>query len=138
MAYLVYIVRQNDYRNLLEDSSVTLQEWLDYAKNDPELQPAMQYITESPFFNPEDKAELGQSSENEITDFEWYGHPRSDADTIPLLFFHVHSIATKYPDKHTIGKMIKIAAAMNAKVRGDDGEYYDETFFTNGGHPLGN
>ncbi len=134
MAYLVYIIRQNDYSDRLEDSSITPGEWLNYAKDDPELQPA---VAEVAFLNSEETTVINPEPESEITDFDWYGHPGSDADTIPLLFFHVRSIATKYPDKHTIGKMIKIAAVMKARVRGDDGEYYDETFFTNGGYPVG-
>jgi len=32
--------------------------------------------------------------------------------------------------------MINISMALNAKVRGDDFEYYDETYFTNGGYPI--
>jgi hypothetical protein len=38
---------------------------------------------------------------------------RANADTIPWFDFQYGSIVAKYPINHTIGKMIKIASALN-------------------------
>ena len=134
MAYLVHIVRQNDYDNFDEQSNISLEEWLDYIKSDPELEATGGLRFDMPLLlDPTDVPYLENESPGSC---EWIGHPRADADTIPWFDFQYGSIVTKYPDKHTIGKMIKIASSLKAKVRGDDQEYYDDTFFTNGGYPV--
>lgn len=134
MAYLVYIVRQNDYNNPEEESNISFKEWMGYINTDPELEPAEGLQLNMPILLK--ATDIPFSSEERLGYCEWMGHPRADTDTIPWFEFQYSSIVTEYPDKHTIGKMIKIAAVLNARVRGDDGEYYDETFFTNGGCPV--
>ena len=134
MGYLVHIVRQTDYDNLEEESNISLEEWIEYVKSDTELELTSGHQLNLPvLLEPE---EIENPTDQSPGYCEWMGHPRSDADTIPWLDFEFGSIITKYPDKHTIGKMIKIANTLNAKVRGDDGEYYDGTFFINGGYPV--
>jgi len=134
MAYLVYIVRQNDYNNIEEESNISLKEWVDYINSDPELELTGGLQLDMPILL--DVTDIPYPLEERTGYCEWMGHPRADADTIPWFDFQYNNIVTEYPDKHTIGKMIKIAAALNARVRGDDGEYYDETFFVNGGYPA--
>jgi hypothetical protein len=134
VAYLVHIVRQKDYNDLQAKSNISLEEWMDYIKSDPELELTGGLILTLPVLL--DSTDISYPEEERAGYCEWIGHPRADADTIPWFDFQYNSIIAKYPDNHTIGKMIKIASALNGKVRGDDGEYYDETFFSNGGYPL--
>ncbi|MBI5857355.1 MAG: hypothetical protein HZB42_06865 [Sphingobacteriales bacterium] len=139
MAYQVYILRKKDYSNESEKSNITLKEWIEYGISDQELEPAVEYSVDNPNLSMEQAEEINKAlfGENDTTgSFEWFGHPRSDADTIPCFHFYHDSIMAKYPDNHTIGKMIRIASILSAKVQGDDGEYYDETFFSNGGYPA--
>lgn len=112
MAFQMYIVRQSDYKNLHEESSISLDEWLEYADADTELE-----------LNTEEGPGFCQ----------WLEHPKAE---VPWFDFKFSSIYTKYPDKHTLKKMINIAIALNGRVRSDDFEYYDETYFTNGGYPT--
>ena len=44
------------------------------------------------------------------------------------LYFSGCSGSTKNPDAPTIRKMLQIASALNAKVQGDDGEFYTEEY----------
>jgi hypothetical protein len=123
MGYELHIIRQNDYYDENERSNITLNEWLKYVESDKELN-----LTNG--FN------LGLDfGWQESPGFcEWIDYPKADTDTIPWFIYTEGIVSTKYPDKHTIGKMVKIAGVLNAKVIGDDGEYWDETYFTNGGY----
>jgi hypothetical protein len=127
MGYELHIVRQTDYDDGDENSNITLDEWIKYVESDEELNLTNGYSLQVP-----GSVDFGWQDRPGFC--EWVAHPRADADTIPWFDYGFGSISTKYPDKHTIGKMIKIAQVLNAKVRGDDGEYWDETFFTNGGY----
>jgi len=134
MGYWLRIIRQHDYDNEDEESNISLNEWLDHIASDPELEEPVGPQLNLPVIL--DPADIGSFSDAEPGECDWMGHPRSDADTIPSFRYEYGAIAAKYPDKHTIGKMIIIARALNAKVRGGDGEYYDDSFFTNGGYPA--
>ena len=125
MGYELHIIRQNDYDDENDTSNITLEEWTKYAEADGELT----------LKNGYDSGFSGAVVWQESPGFcEWIGHPMAAADTIPFFDYGLGIISAKYPDKHTIGKMIRIAQALNAKVRGDDGEYWDDTYFTNGGY----
>ena len=126
MGYELHIIRQNDYDNADERSNISLDEWIKYVEIDDELNLTGGYNLALP-------GDLGgwQDSPGFC---EWVGHPTASADTIPWFDYGSGSISTKYPDKYTIAKMIRIAQSLNAKVIGDDGEYWDETYFTNGGY----
>lgn len=128
------IIRKSDYENPEEGSSISLDEWIAYVKSDAELE----LTSGSQVFLPIllDPEEIESPIDQGPGYCEWMGHPRSDADTIPWFDFEFGSIMTKNPDKHTVGKMIQIAIALNARVRGEEDEYYDESFFTNGGYPV--
>lgn len=128
MGYELHIVRQTDYDNDEEESNITLDEWLTYAANDEELELTNGFSTNFPIIEP-----VWQDAPGFCY---WQGHSRADADYIPWFDYGYGSISTKNPDKETIEKMINISLVLNAKVRGDHEEFYDATFFTNGGHPV--
>ena len=128
MGYEIHIVRQTDYEDGEEESNISLEEWLAYVKTDEELELIDGYQVNIPEDQPAWQKASGFC--------EWMGHPRSDADTIPWFDYGHGCISTKYPDEHTIKKMIRIAHSLNARVRGDDFEYYDETYNANGANPI--
>lgn len=128
MGYELHIVRQSDYTNEEEESSISLNEWLAYVDTDKELNLTNGYRLLYP-----GSAELWQESPGFC---EWVIRPPFEDGSLPWLAYGYGSISAKYPDDELIKKMILISKALNAKVRGDDFEYYDETYFTNGGKPV--
>lgn len=128
MGYELHIVRQTDYNDEEEQSNITLDEWLNYVATDKELSLTNGYETPFPGKEPSWQESPGFCN--------WVAHPDKDLTYVPWLDYGCGCISAKYPDSHTIGKMITISLSLNAKVRGDDFEYYDETFFTNGGRPA--
>jgi hypothetical protein len=52
----------------------------------------------------------------------WTGHP----DGLPVIFDHRSGeIAKQQPDEPTLARMQEIATALDARIQGDDGEFYD-------------
>jgi hypothetical protein len=52
----------------------------------------------------------------------WTGHPEG----LPVIFdFRGSEIALKQPDEPTLARMHEIAAAFDARIQGDEGEFYD-------------
>ena len=129
MGYDLHIVRQNNWSDYEEDSNITLEEWLHYVESDSELQLTNGYDSEVPGILP------GQW-QNRPGFCDWIGHPKADAAIVPWFEYYRGSISTKNPDDNTIRKMITISKAFNGRLRGDNGEFYDESYFTNGGRPI--
>ena len=61
----------------------------------------------------------------------WSAHSVMKGDSQPWFDYRDGCISTKNPDEEVIRKMINIADTLNAKVQGDEGELYDETYFSN-------
>ena len=66
----------------------------------------------------------------EISEQEWLAHIAGDPDLASLVCIG-GNVDAKNPDRPLIRKMVSAAAALGAKVQGDDGESYDAT-----GNPL--
>jgi hypothetical protein len=110
MGYEVHIVRLNDFDNSEEESNIQIDEWKDLVNNDKELT-WQQYS--------------GVEGE---TDFEycyWLSHPEIDESNRPWFHFFRGSISTKWTDIACLWKLLQMAENLNARLRGDDGEYYD-------------
>lgn len=118
MGYELHIVRKHDWDNSEEESNITLAEWLDYVQTDGELEPADGYWVKVP----------GENTTQPKPGFmEWNAHSEEQRPGYrPWFDYGDGSISTKYPDAETIRKMIAMAEALNARVQGDDGEFYDE------------
>lgn len=118
MGYEPHIVRKHDWEAYEEESNITLAEWLDYVKTDEELELTEGYWVKVP----------GENTTQPKPGFcEWSAHSGEKRPGYrPWLDYGYGSISAKYPDYETIRKMIDIAQALNAKVVGDDGEFYDE------------
>lgn len=99
MGYDIHITRAEDWANN-ESVQIAIDEWLALVQGDPELIPT---------------PENGQGF------VVWRG-----ATKYPETWFDwlAGNIVTKNPDRATLLKMLKIAAILNAKVQGDDGELY--------------
>jgi hypothetical protein len=121
MGYDLHITRR-EYWAETETAGITLEEWIAYVNNDKELELTNGY-----------DRKIG--IEIEFISLSgyclWNAHPdKTDPSEWPWLSYEEGTIDAKYPDHPTIRKMIKIAAALNAIVQGDDGECYTEEYVT--------
>jgi hypothetical protein len=110
MSYNLNIIRQDDWSDYDAESTISLDEWIMYAENDPEL-------------------ELDTNQKIFIKCYKWNAYPYSNE--IAWFAYNNGSVFTKNPDFYVIKKMISIASALNGKVRGEEHEFYDEDFLMN-------
>lgn len=123
MGYEVHIIRKDEYDEYDEKSSITMEEWLEYVANDKELNLTNGYHMNIPNIDTSWKENPGFCY--------WTGHSEGvPADALWFDFWN-GIISAKYPDDETIKKMVSIAKALNAKVQGDDSEFYDDIYFAN-------
>jgi hypothetical protein len=104
MGYDISIVRYHG-----EDAvDIPENEWLNYAKSDAELEPS--------------------EISNDSTYWEWNAHSKYHDPTEGRPWFHYMGgqIYSKNPDEEVRVKMFQIAGSLNAKVQGQEGEFYDE------------
>ena len=117
MGYELHIIRQNDWYRYDEVSNITIEEWINYVSSDSELELKNGYM--DMIHNTWIKS-LGYC--------EWTTYFDENNNTNPWFLFSSGRISTKYPDDNTIIKMIRIAEVLNARVQGDDGEFYDNSY----------
>ena len=123
MGYELHIKRLDNWDDFEEESKITLEEWLAYVESDNELELTNGYQIKIPGIIDSYQSVPGYCT--------WNEHPTMrDADK-PWFDYGCGCVSTKNPDEPTIKKMIEIAARLKAKVRGDDGEFYDDTYFIN-------
>jgi hypothetical protein len=121
MGYELHIVRKNNFDDFEEDSNISPEEWLALVEADPELELTNGYTINIP--GVENKFQ-------HIPGFSiWNAHPTLKGKDSPWLDYGFGSISAKYPDDYLIKKMISIAENLKGKVQGDDGEFYDESYF---------
>ena len=123
MGYDLHIVRRKDWDDYEEDSDISLEEWLAYVQIDDELE-----LTNG---NKIKITGVENSIQNVSGFCNWTGHSIKVNDDKPWFDYGYRMIISKYPDDETIKKMICIADKFNAKVQGDDGEFYDENYLLN-------
>jgi len=117
MGYELYITRRELWSNdELQERDISLDEWLKYIDNDPDLELSDAYRIKVP----------GSENESQVAPgfCEWLAHPKNKR---PWFDYSYGSISTKNPDEETIKKMLSISKTLNAKVQGDDGEIYELT-----------
>ncbi len=101
MGYDLHITRRNDHSDA-EGPEITEAEWRSLVARDHELK----------FENPPDQ----------WLSATWTGESRQ-----PVLgaFHHYDGcVVAKNPDPPTVAKMLRLAAELDGKVQGDDGEFY--------------
>jgi hypothetical protein len=104
MGYDLHITRKKFWANT-EGPVITSGEWLVYIATDPQL-----------------RLDPASKRHSVIIDIE-SEYPD------PWLEWFEGDIYTKNPDEPILGKMLQIAAALNARVQGDDGEIYRSANF---------
>jgi hypothetical protein len=119
MGYNIHIARKNNWESEGE-SDISLDEWLEYVDKDSELRLTNGYQMNVPNVDTSWKESPGYC--------EWTTHPDALEGVLPWFIYSEGEIWTKYPDDFTIRKMILIAVALNAKVQGEEGEFYDHTY----------
>ena len=112
MSYELHITR----RDVLDDSgsdNISIEEWLSHVDSDPELEPDLK----------DDKLPQYEHVIYSANPKRW------------PIWYHseLRRIHTKNPDGQTIGKLVEIVKVLDAKVQGDDGEYYED----DSGYPVG-
>jgi hypothetical protein len=126
MGYELHIARKSDW-DTDEDSNISLDEWLSYVHKDEELKLTNGFQMNIPNVDTSWKERPGFC--------EWTAHPKANDGILPWFDYWRGSISTKYPDDFTIRKMLEIAQSLNARVQGDDDEFYDQRYFLErGGH----
>lgn len=116
MGYDVHITRAEEWMDS-SSAPISLREWLDYVANDPEMR-----------LDGHADATVGQG---EILRYEndglavWTKYSGHGADGNMAWFdFSDSHIVVKNPDEEIIDKMCHVAEALDARVQGDDGEFY--------------
>ncbi|TWI80398.1 hypothetical protein IQ13_3075 [Lacibacter cauensis] len=128
MGYDFHIVRRNDWADYEEDSNISLEEWLAFVQSDNELEFTNGYQIKIPG--------VENSFQNVPGFCNWTGHSTRVSDDKPWFDYGYGMISTKNPDEETIRKMITIAEKFNGRVQGDDGEFYDESYFQSKTDPF--
>lgn len=121
MGYELHITRREHWADT-EATDISMDEWLAYVNSDTELELTNGYDTK-----------IGaETSHQDSPGFcKWNAHPtEKEANSRPWFAYWKGSIDTKNPDTPTIRKMMQMASALNAKVQGDDGEFYTEEYLT--------
>lgn len=116
MGYDVHITRKANHWLEKKGETIPLSEWTHYVENDPEM-------------HMDGYAEITVNESRLRTEFEgiavWLNYSKNTKNENKAWFHHNDGeIAVKNPDPEIIDKMIRIAVNLNAKVQGDDGEFY--------------
>ena len=113
MGYELHITRGDDWSRR-DKPEISLDEWQDFVagRSDFELTGV---------------AEATNPETDEVIRIEQPGIAIWRRESGPVWFsWWRGSIAVKSPDPDTIAEMVRIASSLNARVQGDDGEWYDE------------
>jgi len=112
MGYDLYITRKADW---FEDGSeISDADWSAYLASDPEMR-----LTGAAEAALPDGSTLRY--ENPLL-AEWSGH--SDGEVV-WFDFRNGNVVVKNPDEEVITKMQEIASKLQARVQGEEGEFYD-------------
>jgi hypothetical protein len=105
MGYDISIVRYDGE----EAVEIPESEWLEYIKTDPEL-------------------EMSKIANEDSQYWEWNAHSQyqDPEGGRPWFQYWRGRIYSKNPDEEVAAKMFQIATTLNARVQGQDGEFYDE------------
>jgi hypothetical protein len=115
MGYDLHIHRGDEWSDLPPGAEISLEEWRAYVATADDLRM--------------DDAAEAQSRAGEVIRMEaaglstWTGAP----DGEPVLFdFRNGRVVVANPDDATIARMVKVARGLDARVQGDEGEFYSE------------
>jgi hypothetical protein len=120
MSYDVHITRAEEWSES-ETAAITLEEWIAYARSDPELR--IEALDGRYSFPLPDGEVVSMNVKGLVA---WLGKG-DQPSRVPLAWFSWSGgiVSTKNPDIATRRKMFAIATSLHAKVEGDEGEIYD-------------
>ena len=118
MGYDVHITRKKEWSD--EDGPrITESEWKGYVASDPEM------IVTGVAEHTNPQGETIRITQPLLT--EWRQH----SSCSPVWFSYFEgSLTVKNPDEECLAKMRRVAAKLQARVQGDEGEFYDEPVAT--------
>ena len=117
MGYELHITGKENWVNEDPSNDITLEQWLDYVKNDPDMR-------------LDNFAQASTTDGQKIRIEEdgicvWTKYSKDGIDGNHAWFWlSMGNISTKNPDAEIGNKMMDIAGSLRAKVQGDDGELY--------------
>lgn len=114
MGYDVHITRADDWSES-ESNPITLDEWLTYIANDPGMRLDNSAEVETP------DGVLRYENEGLAV---WTAYSAHDQNGMAWFDYRRGQIIVKNPDNEILAKMKQVAAALQAKIIGDDGEFY--------------
>lgn len=117
MGYDIHITRGEFWAMLSPGEEISLQEWLDYVARDPEMR-----------LDGFADAKLQGGGVLRIEDPSvavWTTYSKNGIDgTQAWMHWWGGNVNFKNPDEEILGKMLDVAKALNARVQGDDLEFY--------------
>lgn len=119
MGYELHITRREFWADEDNGSPIALDEWKAYIATDPELRHDGY---------AEATTNTGETVRIEVDGIAvWTAYSKSGIDGNCAWIYHSGDcIVAKNPDKEIIGKLHRIAQDLDARVQGDDGEFYAE------------
>ncbi len=118
MGYEVHITRAESWLDS-DATPITLEEWLAHVAGDPELR--LDAAAEAPLA---DGSTLRYESEGLAVWTAYSGH--GEDGNMAWLDHRDGHVVVKNPDEEILGKLCEVAAALGARVQGDDGETYPD------------
>jgi len=116
MGYDVHITRAEQWLDS-PSTPISLQEWFDYLKSDPEFR--LDGFAEAT--TPERDTVRSEDESLAV----WTAYSRNDVEGNKAWFQWADGeVVVKNPDKEILGKMIAISKVLGGRVQGDDGEGY--------------
>ena len=115
LGYDVHITRKEEWTDFGND--ISLAEWLAYVRSDPEMRLSGE---------AEAKPANGEFLRAETSSLSvWTGYSRHvEGEKMVWFALYRGSIAVKNPDPEILRKMHQIASALDARVQGDECEFY--------------
>jgi hypothetical protein len=120
MGYEVHITRKAaSWGDAHDDAAISLAEWQKYVANDPEMRV-------DNFLSPSNRTSVPTNWEAAGASI-WVPYSKNGRGDYYARFIHQGDrITVSQPDEEIVGKMLLVAYALQARVQGDDGEYFDE------------
>jgi hypothetical protein len=116
VGYDVHITRATDWWEA-DETSLSLNEWLAYVEQDPEMRREEAATVTLPGGNILSAKRPGLAV--------WLGYSRNRPGTNMAWFdYREGCVVVKNPDAELLTKMKRIAVTLNARVQGDEGELY--------------
>jgi hypothetical protein len=131
MSYHLHITRKaKGWDDADDPAAISRGEWLDYLASDSEMA-ANDYSVDPQYGQERGQADAdadGRAYDAYVEGLAaWLKHPSLGPKGEYVWFSHDQGrVTVENPDEETLGKLLAIAHALNARVQGDDGEYFDQ------------